>query len=78
MMAAFEAARGALPPPKRPAGRKDIAVLEINHQNAMRLSLGRGAFATRRGSGLGALEARAFRALTEDVVRTWTAAKGPR
>jgi hypothetical protein len=68
MMAAFEQARGALPPAPRSDGNPDLARLDIARQNEMRRQLGWRAFQTRRGKDLGALAPERFRALTDEVV----------
>jgi aspartyl-tRNA(Asn)/glutamyl-tRNA(Gln) amidotransferase subunit A len=70
-MAHFEALRGPLPAPPPPAARPDLAALSIPEQNNLRLTLGWRAFQSRRGKDLGDLAADKFRALTDDVIRSW-------
>ena len=68
MMAAFEAARGALPQARPIPARDDLAALEIARQNELRRQLGWAAFRSRRGKDIGALTPDKFRALTEETV----------
>jgi hypothetical protein len=70
-MAHFEALRGPLPAPPPPAARPDLAALSIPEQNNLRLTLGWRAFQSSRGKDLGDLAADKFRALTDDVIRSW-------
>jgi hypothetical protein len=57
-----------LPPPPRPAGRADLAKLDIARQNELRLRLGWSAFHSRHGGDLGALAPERFLALTQQLV----------
>jgi hypothetical protein len=70
-MAHFEAVRGPLPSPPRPAVRTDFATLSIPEQNNLRLTLGWRAYQSRRGKDLGDLAPDKFRVLTDDVIRSW-------
>jgi hypothetical protein len=70
MMAAFERARGPLPPPPRAPGRADLARLDIARQNELRLRLGWTAFHSRHGADLGALAPSGFRTLAEGLVKS--------
>jgi amidase len=70
MMAAFERARGPLPPAPHAPGRADLARLDIARQNELRLRLGWSAFHTRRGTETGALAPDQFRALAEKLVQS--------
>jgi Asp-tRNA(Asn)/Glu-tRNA(Gln) amidotransferase A subunit family amidase len=70
MMAAFERARGPLPPARRAPGRGDLARLDIARQNELRLRLGWSAFRSRHGTDIGALAPDRFRALTAALVES--------
>jgi aspartyl-tRNA(Asn)/glutamyl-tRNA(Gln) amidotransferase subunit A len=70
MMAAFEQARGPLPPAKRNDGNPDLAALDIARQNDVRRQLGWRAFQTRHGKDLGALAPDRFRTLTDAIVKS--------
>jgi aspartyl-tRNA(Asn)/glutamyl-tRNA(Gln) amidotransferase subunit A len=70
MMAAFERARGPLPPARRAPGRADLARLDIARQNELHLRLGWSAFHTRHGTEIGALAPDRFRALAEKLVQS--------
>jgi hypothetical protein len=72
MMGHFESARGPLQPPKRPAGRAELEPLSIPEHNNLRLMLGWRVFQSRRGKDIGAGRPGAFRALTDETVRSWT------
>lgn len=69
LMAAFERARGAFPPPPRTPGSLAVATLDVPRQNALRLRLGWTAYKTRHGKSLGALVPERFRDLTASVIR---------
>ncbi|MFN3350119.1 amidase [Pseudorhodoplanes sp.] len=70
MMAAFEKARGPLPAAKRGSGQPALAKLPLSEQNQLRLTIGERAFKSRTATSLGDLEARRFRALTDEVTRS--------
>lgn len=71
MMAHFESAREPLPPPHRPPGRPELGSLSIPELNNLRLRLGWRAFQSRSGKDIGALRPDAFRALTDETIRSW-------
>jgi Asp-tRNA(Asn)/Glu-tRNA(Gln) amidotransferase A subunit family amidase len=71
MTAHFESLRGPLPLPRRPPGRPELSSLSIAEQNSLRLALGAKAFASRRGTDIGALRPDLFRALTDQTIRSW-------
>jgi Asp-tRNA(Asn)/Glu-tRNA(Gln) amidotransferase A subunit family amidase len=73
MMAHFESARGLLRPPHRPPGRDDLNALSIPEFNNLHLMLGWRMFQSRRGKDLGAARPGPFRALTDEVIRSWRA-----
>ena len=71
MMAHFEATRGPLRPPHRPPGRTDLGLLSIPEHNNLHLMLGWRTFQSRRGKDIGAARPGAFRALTDETIRSW-------
>ena len=73
MMAHFESARGPLPAPHRPIGRDDLKSLSIPEINNLHLMLGWRTFLSRKGKDLGAARPGPFRALTDEVIRSWRA-----
>ena len=70
MMAAFETARGPFPRAKPIAVNAGLSALGIARLNELHLKLGWGAFRSRRGTDLDALEPTGFRALTDETVRS--------
>jgi hypothetical protein len=72
MMAAFEQARGPLPPPRRIDGNAALAALDVARHNDIRRQLGWRAFKSRSAKdakNIGALAPDRFRALTDEVVK---------
>jgi Asp-tRNA(Asn)/Glu-tRNA(Gln) amidotransferase A subunit family amidase len=72
MMAAFEAARGPLPAPRRIENDSTLATLDIARQNDIRRQLGWRAFKSRSGKDgkdIGALAPDRLRTLTDEVVK---------
>ncbi len=78
MAAAFEAARGPLPPAPLPPWSAVLAALGIAEQNSLRLFLGWSAFKSRRGDEPGDLEPARFRSLVERIVPNWPHEVGER
>jgi amidase len=67
MMAAFEAARGKLPPAPLPERDEALAAIPLADQNALRLQIGATAFRSRDGTALGDLTPDRFRTLTREM-----------